>query len=89
MSTSRVTYRAGMPRADQAAVRAALPVRSSVSWMERERAAAVLGVNVRTVDRYIRQRRITSYTGPIAPTLRRRVFVWAADVDLLQQPVSV
>lgn len=68
---------------DRAVVRNRLPSVRPDLWMTRAEAAETLGVHERTVDRYIRQHRLTSYVGPMpeAAGLAHRVMVWKEDVD--------
>jgi hypothetical protein len=52
-------------------------------WLTRAQAAAALEVHARTLDRYIREHRVTVYRGPIGINLKRRVLVWGKDVEKL------
>lgn len=77
---AQITLREGMSRALAKQVREQPPMIFPSQWMDRVSAAVNLGVGVRTVDRYIRRRLLTSYRGPV-PGGGVGVRIWAADVE--------
>lgn len=77
-----LTIRYKTPREEQQIIRNRLPWYFPDLWMTRQEAADELGVHVRTVDRLIRERKLTgtrNHTAARAGGVR----VWKADVVTL------
>lgn len=78
MAKSLINLRAGADDADE--VLAHEPMQWPGYWLPRIVAAEMLDVGVRTIDRYIRRDKLTSYKGPFVGA-GIWVLVWKADVD--------
>lgn len=61
------------------------PLKAPDLWMTRDDAAAQIGVNPRTVDRYIRNHKLTAYQGPVGGNLYG-VRVLKSEVDAWVEP---
>jgi hypothetical protein len=72
--------RAGMPDEDLAYARHWNPMKAPDMWLTREDAAAALKVDPRTIDRYVRNRKLTLYKGPV-PGRLHGVRVLKSEVD--------
>lgn len=86
---AEITLRDGVTKAQGRAIREQAPmVDPGGHWMDRVSAAVNLGVGVRTVDRYVRRRLLTSYRGPV-PGGGVGVRIWAADVEAFPAGTTV
>lgn len=57
-----------------------LPLPNPSDWMTRSAAAYVLGVDPRTVDRMVANRRLTDHRPVSAPTERGPLLLWREEV---------
>lgn len=90
---AKITIREGCPPAVAAGIAGSTPARDPDLWVTRQDAARVLAVNPRTIDRYIRRRELSAYSGPVpdrsATQSGHGVRVWRADVDSFHENVRV
>lgn len=82
MSAS-ITLRSGLDKASSLTIMGSTPTADPDRWLRRAEVAEQLGIDIRTVDRYLRERTLSSYTGPV-PGRQYGVRVWADDLDLLR-----
>lgn len=66
----KITFAAGFPMRQRPGVQAFTPWTKPDRWLTRDEAAAYLQVDRRTVDRYVRDRLLTAYRGPVPGSLR-------------------
>lgn len=83
MSDSKVTLRTGLDRAASLKVLGSTPSSEPDRWLRRGEVAEQLDIDIRTVDRYLRERVLSSYSGPV-PGRQYGVRVWADDLDYLR-----
>lgn len=78
--TGLITPRDGLDPAVLAEARAHPPLLDDASrWCTRQSAADAMDVGIRTVDRYLRNRQLTGFRGPV-PEGGIGVRVWSDDV---------
>jgi hypothetical protein len=79
-----ITIREGCPDAVAKRIAGSTPILDPDHWVTRVQAAAALEVNPRTIDRYIRRRLLSAYTGPVLDRSPEQsghgVRVWRDDV---------
>jgi hypothetical protein len=80
MPDSQIVPRDGIKPAELDHATYWYPLRAPDLWLTRDETAAQIGVNPRTVDRYVRDRRLTVYTGPVPGSLRG-VRILKSEVD--------
>jgi uncharacterized protein (DUF2342 family) len=80
---ARITLREGLGQPEAAEVLASTPSTAPDQWLTREAVADTLEIDIRTVDRYLRQQVLSKYEGPV-PGRLHGVRVWAADVEHLR-----
>ena len=83
-----ITMRTGEDASIQEVIRNNPPTKVNSFWTTREYAAERLDVGIRTVDRYIRRRLLTSYRGPV-PEGGTGVRIWWEDVLLWDERLTV
>lgn len=85
MSASTI-LREGIDRPTALTILGSTPSTDPDKWLRRNEVAEALEIDVRTVDRYLRERVLSSYSGPV-PGRQYGVRVWADDLDLLRPTV--
>lgn len=83
MSDSKVTLRAGLDRVTSLKIMGSTPNRDPDKWLRRDEVAEQLDIDIRTVDRYLREQLLSSYSGPV-PGRQYGVRVWADDLEYLR-----
>jgi hypothetical protein len=88
-----ITVREGCPDDVAKTIAASTPVLDPHHWLTRREAADKLRVNPRTIDRYIRRRVLSAYSGPVSDRSGSHpghgVRVWRDDVIFFHSGVSV
>jgi hypothetical protein len=90
---AEIIIREGCPPNVAERIEASTPILDPDHWVTRAAAARALEVNPRTVDRYIRRRELSSYSGPVLDRSPNQsghgVRVWKDDVVNLHTGVIV
>lgn len=90
---AKITIRAGCPQYLAKVIAGSTPLQDPDHWMTRAQAADELGVNARTIDRYVRRRLISTYTGPVLDRTPEQsghgVRLWRNDVVDFRDNVTV
>lgn len=90
---AKITIREGCSPAVAAGIAKSTPALDPYHWVTRQQAADILEVNPRTIDRYIRRRELSAYSGPVpdrsATQSGHGVRVWRADVEGFHANIAV
>lgn len=90
---AKITIREGCPDYLVQVIRTSTPLANPDQWVTRAQAAEYLNVNPRTIDRYVRRRLISTYTGPVLDRTPEQsghgVRLWRADVVDFRDNVTV
>lgn len=88
-----ITIREGCPDAVAKTIAGSTPTLDPDHWVTRQQAADALDVNPRTIDRYIRRRLLSAYTGPVQDRTPEQsghgVRVWREDVINFHTGITV
>lgn len=90
---AKITIREGCPEYLAQVIGASTPLADPDHWVTRTDAANRIGVNPRTIDRYVRRRLISTYTGPVLDRTPVQsghgVRLWLDDVVNFRDNVTV
>jgi len=81
--SARITLRPGLDKPTATMILGSTPNADPDRWLRRAEVADELGIDIRTVDRYIREQVLSSYAGPV-PGRLYGVRIWADDVEHLR-----